>query len=666
MEKSELRKEEGADVVMENLFVPGRLCLFGEHSDWAGLNRLYNGKIEKGMAIVSGIEQGIYAEVEKNIDFEVVSELSQGERYYKQKMNVEELRKDAEKGEYFSYMAGTASYMKEHYCIGGVKITLKQMDLPMKRGLSSSAAICVLVVKAFSKIYQLNLSTLDIMQAAYQGEQRTPSRCGRLDQACAFGTKLVLMCFDGMDIEVKRLLVRGDFYWVFANLNASKDTIRILADLGKCYPFAEDEKEKNVQFALGKKNQEIVQKAIVYFEQGDAQAMGELMQEAQKVFDEYIAPACPEQLIAPVLHSVLNDPVVKKLVYGAKGVGSQGDGTVQFLAKDREAQGKLIKYLREERRMDAYSFTIQQQRCVRKAIIPVAGFGTRVYPETRSIKKEFFPVIDQDGMLKPVILVLLEELDRADIEKICLVIGEEERNYYRNYFESSLAEEHYQKLPQYMREYEEKILRIGKKLEYVVQTERKGLGHAVYQCREFAGGEPVLLLLGDTIYQSNEVRSCTEQLLDAFEASGKLTVGLMDIPLKEVEHYGILYGKWEDKGERVMEVGSMIEKPCIEQAMESCGVKMKNGTIHYYMVFGNYILVSEVFDKLGENIKNGYMSHGEFQLTDALEEVRKSYGMAGYRIDGQAFDVGTPLAYRNTMQKFGLCGESILEGEKSL
>ncbi len=114
-----MRKEEGADVVMENLFVPGRLCLFGEHSDWAGLNRLYNGKIEKGMAIVSGIEQGIYAEVEKNIDFEVVSELSQGERYYKQKMNVEELRKDAEKGEYFSYMAGTASYMKEHYCIGG-------------------------------------------------------------------------------------------------------------------------------------------------------------------------------------------------------------------------------------------------------------------------------------------------------------------------------------------------------------------------------------------------------------------------------------------------------------------------------------------------------------------------------------------------------------------
>ena len=636
-----------------DIFVPGRLCLFGEHSDWAGANRTFNGKIKKGMAIVSGIEQGIHAIVEKSTEFEVESLLGDETLYYKQKMNVADLRKDAEDGGYFSYMAGTASYMKEHYHVGGVKITLDWMNLPMKRGLSSSAAICVLVAKAFNKLYQLNLSTLGIMQAAYRGEQRTPSRCGRLDQACAYGTKPVVMTFDGADIEVKRLIVRGNFHWVFANLNASKDTVKILADLGKCYPFAQNEREENVHNALGKWNQEIIAKAIRHFEDGNVRGMGELMAEAQKLFDTYVAPACPEQLTAPVLHSVLNDPVVKALTYGAKGVGSQGDGTVQFLAKDEESQEKLIEYLSGERGMDAYRFIIRQQRHVTKAIIPVAGFGTRVYPQTRMVKKEFFPVIDKQGLVKPVILALLEELDKAGIEKICLVIGEEEREQYKAYFETPLSEEHYQKLPKHMQEYEDMIIRLGKKLRYVVQTERKGFGHAVYQCREFTNGEPTLLLLGDTIYQSDETRSCTEQLLDVYEASGKLTVGLVDIPLNEVERYGILAGKWEDREERLMEVDCMIEKPSVEKAVESFGVTMKNGDTKYFMVFGNYVLTPEVFEKLEENIEANRMSRGEFQLTDALDAVRYSSGMIGYRINGQAFDVGTPAAYRQTVSRFG-------------
>lgn len=640
---------------MIELFVPGRLCLFGEHSDWAGANRTFNGKIKKGMAIVSGIEQGIHAIVEKSTEFEVESFLGKGNEMlcYKQKMNVADLRNDAEEGGFFSYMAGTASYMKENYHVGGVKIVLDWMDLPMKKGLSSSAAICVLVAKAFNKLYGLNLSTLGIMQAAYRGEQRTPSRCGRLDQACAYGTKPVVMIFDGADIEVKRLIVRGNFYWVFANLNSSKDTVKILANLGKCYPFAQNELEENVQNALGIWNQEIIRKAIKHFEDGNVCGMGELMTEAQNLFDKYVAPVCPEQLTAPVLHSVLSDPVIKDLTYGAKGVGSQGDGTVQFLAKDEETQEKLIEYLANERGMSAYKFTIKQQRHVTKAIIPVAGFGTRVYPQTRGVKKEFFPIIDKQGLVKPVILVLLEELDKAGIEKICLVIGEEEREQYRNYFETPLSDEHYQKLPKYMQEYENMILCLGKKICYVIQTERKGFGHAVYQCRKFANGEPVLLLLGDTIYQSEETRSCTEQLLDVYETSGKLTVGLVDIPLEEVERYGILAGKWEDQEERLMEVDKMIEKPTIEKAVEFCGVEMKNGDTKYYMVFGNYVLTPEVFEKLEENIEANRTSGGEFQLTDALEAVRDSSGMIGYRIKGKAFDVGTPSAYRSTVEMFG-------------
>lgn len=635
------------------VFVPGRLCILGEHSDWAGANRIINGAIEKGMAIVSGIEQGIHATIEKAEKFEVVSEID-GHREFSSRMDVTELRNVAAEGGYFAYIAGTASYMKEHYHVGGMKIVIDEMTLPMKRGLSSSAAICVLVAKAFNMLYGLNMSTLGIMQAAYRGELRTPSRCGRLDQACAYGIKPVVMTFDGSDVEVKRLTIGGTFYWVFANLNAAKDTVKILADLGKCFPFAQNELEHNVQEALGKKNQEIIHKAIEYFEAGDAVQMGKLLVEAQQLFDEYVAPACLEELKAPILHSVLADSRVKELTYGAKGVGSQGDGTVQFLAKDEKAQEELIRYLMEEKQMEAYKFTIQQQRKVTKAIIPVAGFGTRVYPETRGIKKEFFPIVDKDGLVKPAILILLEELDKAGIEKICLVIGEEEQKMYRDYFEQPLAIEHYQKLPKHMQEYEDLIIRLGKKIHYVVQKERKGFGHAVYQCREFTKGQATLLLLGDTVYQSNEDTSCVEQLLNAYEKTDKLTVGLLEVPVERVSRYGILAGKWEDIEERVLDVSCMMEKPSMEEARDYLAVPMKNGAKNYYMVFGNYVLTPDVFEELEKNISSGKMSKGEFQLTDALEAVRQKKGMIGYRINGKAFDIGNPESYRNTVKEFGL------------
>lgn len=636
------------------IFVPGRLCILGEHSDWAGVHRSVNGAIAKGMAIVSGIEQGIHAWVEKATDFEVISEFTGEQQILKEKMSVEKLRLIAEEGGYFSYVAGTASYIKEHYHVGGVKIVIDKMTLPMKKGLSSSAAICVLVAKAFNRLYDLNMSTLGIMQAAYRGELRTPSRCGRLDQACAYGINPVVMTFDGADVEVKRLSVQGDFHWVFANLNASKDTVKILSDLGKCYPFAQNEMERCVQEALGIKNQEIIQRAILYFETGDVESMGKLLTEAQNLFDEYVAPASIEELKAPILHSVLNDAEVMRLTYGAKGVGSQGDGTVQFLAKNEAAQEELIRYLAESRGMKAYKFTIHQQRKVRRAIIPVAGFGTRVYPATRGIKKEFFPVVDKDGLVKPAILVLLEELDRAGIDEICLVIGEEERAMYESYFTQSLALEHYAKLPQKMQEYEDFILKIGKKLKYVVQTERKGFGHAVYQCREFVKDQPTLLCLGDTIYRSNTGCSCVEQLLNAYEKTNKLAVGLMEIPLEQVERYGILSGKWEDKEERLLEVDRMIEKPSMEVAEDHLTVAMKNGDKNYYMVFGNYVLTPDVFEELEKNIQEGRMHKGEYQLTDALNAVREKSGMIGYRIDGEAFDIGNPASYRKTVSEFGI------------
>lgn len=637
------------------LFVPGRLCLFGEHTDWAGKYRTMNADIVPGASIVTGIEQGIYAEVEKSSIFEMYSdapEIASVWQNFACRMNEQELKEVAKSGSFFSYCAGVASYMLEWYQVGGVKITLKKMTLPMKSGLSSSAAICVLVARAFNKLYRLNLNTMGEMNIAYVGELRTSSRCGRLDQACAFGVKPNLMIFDGDEVEVKTLNVKKHLYWVFADLCAAKDTIKILRDLNKGFPFASNVIEEREQRALGELNQRIINKAIDYMAAGDAEALGKLMVEAQHIFDTYVAPMCPEELAAPKLHEVLNDPQIGSLIYGAKGVGSQGDGSVQLLAKDEECQRRVIDYL-NSKGMKAYPLTIKPVHTVRKAIIPVAGFGTRLYPASRALKKDFFPIPDVDGRVKPVILILLEELVKSGIEEICLILGsEEERQKYRDFFETPLPEEHMSKLSPEMQEYENRIHAIGKKLRFVYQKEKRGFGHAVYQAVEFVNNEPALLLLGDTLYRSDSNKPCALQMIELYEQYNKLLVSIHPIPLAEVSHYGILSGTWEDKNETILNVSQMHEKPKASYAEEFLGVNGKDGAKRYLSVFGQYILTPEVFNQLRTDMVNANDPKKEIELTVALDKVREKYGMLGVMLHGRMFDMGNYDAFMNCVSDY--------------
>ena len=642
---------------MIKLFVPGRLCLFGEHTDWAGHYRTMNADILPGASIVTGIEQGIYAEVEKSPIFEMYSdapEIAEVWNDFSCKMNEAELKGVAKSGTFFSYCAGVASYMLEWYKVGGVRIRITAMTLPMKSGLSSSAAICVLVARAFNKLYKLNLNTLGEMNIAYLGELRTSSRCGRLDQACAFGVKPNLMTFDGDEIEVKALNVKKTLYWVFADLCASKDTIRILSDLNKSYPFATTEAEQNLHKALGEWNHEIIERAARYMAEGNVQALGQLMTEAEEKFDKYIAPMSPA-LRAPKLHETLRDPNIQPLVYGGKGVGSHGDGSVQFLARSAETQQQLIDYL-NGKGMKAYALTVHPVHTVRKAIIPVAGFGTRLYPATRTIKKDFFPMPCPDGMVRPVILILLEELVKSGVEEICLVLGsKEERQLYKDFFDRPLPDEHLRKLNAEAQEYENRILDIGKRLRYVYQTEKRGFGHAVYQAADFAGNEPVLLMLGDTLYRSNTNKPCALQLIERYERYNQLLVSIHSVPLTEVSHYGILSGVWEDKERTVLNVSVMNEKPKASYAEEFLGVRNSEGQKEYYSVFGQYILTPDVFAQLASDIAQADAAGDvarEIELTAALDSVRQKSGMMGVRLNGVMYDMGNPNALRRCIQQF--------------
>jgi UTP-glucose-1-phosphate uridylyltransferase/mevalonate kinase len=635
-----------------SLFVPGRLCLFGEHSDWAGLYREINAHIVPGAAIVTGIEQGIYATVTKADQFvmrNTSDELKDVWVDFQADMNTDSLRKIATENEYFSYVAGVASYINEHYFVGGLEITITKMTLPVKSGLSSSAAVCVLVARAFNLLYGLNMNTIGEMVAAYRGERKTSSRCGRLDQACAFGIAPVLMTFDGEEINVKRLIVKEPLHWVIANLRGKKDTIKILADLNRSYPFPETETDKNLHEALGASNQKIIDRAIQYMREGDQKALGALMTEAQRLFDTKVAPASAEQLKAPRLHQFLNDARVLSLTYGGKGVGSQGDGTVQFLAQDPEKQKELVDYLNDAG-LEAYSFSIPRRHQVRKAVIPVAGFGTRLYPATRMLRKEFIPVIDKDGLLKPVILMLIEELYDGGIEEICLIVGSEgDMDLYKKCLLEPLPEEHIGKLSPEAKKYEEKIAQISKRLVFRIQKERLGFGHAVFQSRDFCMDEPVLLLLGDTIYHSNTDKPCCTQLVEAYERINQPIVSICEVSLQNVSHFGIVAGQWTDDTQKIMRVNQFVEKPDSNFAEKHLSVGGKSGGQNYYSVFGQYILTPEIFKELEKSIQNGNTKNGEYQLTDAIAAMIGKSALYAFVPDGKMLDMGNVDAYRKAV-----------------
>lgn len=352
-----------------DLFVPGRLCLFGEHSDWAGGHRPSAQQsgidIPIGATIVVGLSnEGLHARVHK-IDLSQLvmrSQLGRGEEIgpVHISMNIEELTARAKIGDFWSYACGVAAYMltKGYPIENGIYIDNYKTTLPVKKGLSSSAAVCVLIARAFSRVYGLGLSIRDEMEVAYQGEILTPSRCGRMDQACAYGPYPVLLNHDGNTLNVQELKVGKPLYCVIADLNASKCTVRILEALQEGYPVPSTDTHRKVHTLLGSFNTNIIHKAVKYLEEGNAESIGKLMTEAQNEFDMVGKEACPDQLTAPVLHSYLDNERLQALSYGGKGVGSQGDGTIQFIAKSEDAQQKLFEILSDEMKLTTLRLTM--------------------------------------------------------------------------------------------------------------------------------------------------------------------------------------------------------------------------------------------------------------------------------------------------------------------
>jgi len=635
------------------IFVPGRLCLFGEHSDWAGGYRRLNPELGKGYALLAGTNQGLYAEVKPHPTQLIVrTALSDGTRQEAElPMDRNTLLAEAEKGGFFSYAAGVAYQFLTYHCVGGLEINNYLTDLPIQKGLASSAAICILVARAFNRVYDLKMTIRGEMEFAYLGEITTPSRCGRMDQACAYGNRPIMMSFDGDLVDVIELNVPKALFFVIVDLAAGKNTQEILSQLNRCYPFATNEVQHSVQNYLGSISSQITQEAVDALQKGDAERIGILMKKAQAEFDKHLIPACPSQLTAPILHQVLNYEPIQPYILGGKGVGSQGDGTAQFIVKNDESQQKLIEIIEQDfPQMQCLKLTIHAERQVRKAVIPAAGFGTRLFPSTKVVKKEFFPIIDRDGRAKPVILAIVEEAITAGIEEVGIVTQKGDRKLFEDFFKAPPTKELFNKLSLQNQEYSQYLQDLGSRITILTQEEQEGYGHAVFCAKEWVKDEPFLLLLGDHLYTSDNETSCASQLLEVYEQVAQSVLGLRVTPAEVIHHYGCATGVWQESGS-ILSVTQIYEKPNIEYARSHLQIEgMKDD--QFLSMFGMYVLQPKIFDYLEENISQNIRERGEFQLTSCLDRLRQEEGLCGYVVKGQCFDTGLPDVYWQTMIDF--------------
>ncbi|MTW18304.1 UTP--glucose-1-phosphate uridylyltransferase GalU [Rhodoplanes serenus] len=261
---------------------------------------------------------------------------------------------------------------------------------------------------------------------------------------------------------------------------------------------------------------------------------------------------------------------------------------------------------------------------IRKAILPVAGLGTRFLPATKAMPKEMLPVVD-----RPLIQHVVDEAREAGIEHLIFVTGRNkaviEDHFDRQYeLEVTLTERRrFADL-----EHLERDLPIPGQTSFTRQQSPLGLGHAVWCARDIVGDEPFALLLPDVLVQAE--RGCLAQMMDAYRELNQRAnvIAVEEMPEDRLHMYGVV-GAGKSLG-KAFEVTEMIEKPARGKAPSNL------------IITGRYILQPEVFDIL-ENQSWG--AGGEIQLTDAMIKLAMNQPFFGVKFDGRAFDCGSKIGF---------------------
>jgi UTP--glucose-1-phosphate uridylyltransferase len=295
---------------------------------------------------------------------------------------------------------------------------------------------------------------------------------------------------------------------------------------------------------------------------------------------------------------------------------------------------------------------------VRKAIITAAGRGTRQYPASAAVQKEMFPLVDRDGLTKPVIQIIGEEAIDSGIEEICIVTAPGEEKLYRDYFrrlDDDMVKAFRGKDWAILES--EKLAAFGERLHFAEQKTQEGFGHAVYQARDFVGNEPFLLLLGDHVYISDIKDRCALQLIRVFEQYMLDAVtGVQPTLERHLHLFGTIRGNPIDPVRGIYKAELIIEKPSIEAARERLatpGLPAGNYLAH----FGMHVFSPRIFDALEFLIANNIRERGEFQLTAAQEHLRTKTEKYWCLItQGQRYDTGIPYGLMETQLALALNG----------
>lgn len=292
---------------------------------------------------------------------------------------------------------------------------------------------------------------------------------------------------------------------------------------------------------------------------------------------------------------------------------------------------------------------------VRKAVVPVAGLGTRLFPASHAVKKELFPVVGPDGVARALLHYHLLDLDAAGFEEICIIVqpGEEEtiRSYVNGPDDAYLRR--LEKTPELHAE-ALKMRELAPRIRFAVQHQQEGYGHAVYQARGFTAGEPFLLCLGDHLFRGKS-EAPSAALAEAWRQSGGRSVSAVNrIHADQLKGYGTIAGSRFPKSPNLVEISLIIEKPDPETARRLLRVDGL-GDDEFLGWFGMHLLAPSIFEVLEEMIRDDIRDKNEFQLTRAQEILRQREGYLALEMtDARRFDFGTPADFLTALADFAV------------
>ncbi|MCC5450296.1 UTP--glucose-1-phosphate uridylyltransferase GalU [Rheinheimera sp. UJ51] len=276
---------------------------------------------------------------------------------------------------------------------------------------------------------------------------------------------------------------------------------------------------------------------------------------------------------------------------------------------------------------------------VTKAVIPVAGLGTRMLPATKAIPKEMLPVVD-----KPLIQYVVQECIAAGIKEIILVTHSS-KNSIENHFDKSFELESMleKRVKRQLLEEVQQICPKDVTIMHVRQGEAKGLGHAVLCARPLIGSVPFAVVLPDVLIDHYDCNMKKDNLADMntlFEQTGISQIMVEPVPMESVSSYGVadVKGKTLQPSESV-KMTAIVEKPTIEDAPSNLSV------------VGRYVFTPEIWEAL-EYTPQG--AGDEIQLTDAIAILMKEQQVNAYHIKGRSHDCGNKLGYMTTFVEFGI------------